>query len=190
MKNFLLGGVAAIAIAGGALYLWMPNMFYRGMHQAGMHGMMHMGGQHDEMNMPMLNGIDTTPEEVAELRAMFENHTAITRTVENLPDGIRTVTETDDETLRPLLIAHVSGMIARVDDHRDPQIPIQSETLGPIFVGSEDIVTELEPTEKGIIVVQRSTNPEMVKLLQTHAAEVSDLAARGMEAVHERMMGN
>jgi hypothetical protein len=29
----------------------------------------------------------------------------------------------------------------------------------------------------------------VVKLLQTHAAEVSDLAARGMAAVHENMQG-
>jgi hypothetical protein len=30
----------------------------------------------------------------------------------------------------------------------------------------------------------------LVQALHTHAAEVSDMAARGMEAVHERMMGN
>jgi len=36
--------------------------------------------------------------------------------------------------------------------------------------------------------VQTSGNPEVVALLQKHAAEVSDMAERGMEAVHERMM--
>ena len=47
----------------------------------------------------------------------------------------------------------------------------------------------MEMTPKGIIVTQTSTDPKVVSLLQTHAAEVSDLAARGMAAVHERMHG-
>jgi hypothetical protein len=43
-------------------------------------------------------------------------------------------------------------------------------------------------TELGIVVTQTSANPIVVKALQTHAAEVSDMARRGMEAVHERML--
>ena len=42
-------------------------------------------------------------------------------------------------------------------------------------------------TELGIVVSQTSSNPDVVKALQTHAGEVSDMAERGMEAVHERM---
>jgi hypothetical protein len=43
-------------------------------------------------------------------------------------------------------------------------------------------------TEKGVIVVQTSTDTAAVKALQEHAAEVSDLARRGMVAAHEAMM--
>ena len=39
-------------------------------------------------------------------------------------------------------------------------------------------------------VVQTSENAEVVRLLQAHAAEVSDMSARGMVAVHERMSGS
>ena len=38
-----------------------------------------------------------------------------------------------------------------------------------------------------IAVTQTSLNPDVVKLLQTHAAEVSDMSKRGMEAINERM---
>ena len=38
------------------------------------------------------------------------------------------------------------------------------------------------------MVVQTSTDPEVVAALQIHAAEVSDMSARGMQAVHEMMM--
>ena len=43
-------------------------------------------------------------------------------------------------------------------------------------------------TDEGIVVTQTSDDPDMVEALQTHAAEVSDMADRGMAAVHERMM--
>ena len=36
-------------------------------------------------------------------------------------------------------------------------------------------------------VIQTSANADVVKLLQTHTEEVSDMAKRGMEAVHDRM---
>ena len=42
-------------------------------------------------------------------------------------------------------------------------------------------------TEKGVTVTQTSSNPKVVQLLQTHAAEISDMSKRGMQAVHERM---
>lgn len=38
-------------------------------------------------------------------------------------------------------------------------------------------------------VVQTSANQKVVRLLQAHAAEVSDMSLRGMVAVHERMAG-
>jgi len=79
--------------------------------------------QHDEVNMPMLNGVDTTESEVSELKALFQNHKDITRSVELLPNGIKTLTETKDEELRAALIGHSAGMITRVEQgkiHKSP----------------------------------------------------------------------
>jgi hypothetical protein len=147
---------------------------------------MGMGGGHGMM--AMLQGEDTSPEEVAELRSMFMHHPDIRRSVTNLPDGIETVTESDDPYLAERIISHVVGMIGRMEDGRDPRIPIQSPTLDILFANRDLIRTEIEPTETGIRVVQRSGDPATVAALQTHAAEVSDMAARGMQAVHEQMM--
>ena len=57
---------------------------------------MHEGSMmvHDEVNMPMLNGNDTKDYEVEELRQLFNNHSDIIRSVEILPNGIKTITET------------------------------------------------------------------------------------------------
>ena len=155
-----------------------------GMHQHGAGGMM----GHDMTNMPGLRGLDATPEESAELAVMFQNFTAISRTVENLPDGIRTVTGSSDPMVMDALTAHVAGMIARVEQGRDPQIFIQSPTLDIFFARGDRLETVIDYTDVGIVVTQTSTDPELVAALQAHAAEVTAMADRGMAAVHEMMM--
>ncbi|WP_323769476.1 hypothetical protein [Antarctobacter sp.] len=146
------------------------------------------GTGHDEMTMPGLRGLDASPEESAELAVMFRNFQKIERSVTNLPNGIRTVTTSSDPEVMDILVSHVAGMIGRVDEGRDPQVFIQSPTLDIFFARGDEIETEIEITEEGIVVIQTSEAPEMVDALQVHAAEVSDMAARGMAAVHEMMM--
>ena len=78
-------------------------------------------------------------------------------------------------------------MIDRVDTGRDPKVRIQSPTLDIIFARRDRLQTQIDLTDTGVVVVQTSDDPELVAALQTHAAEVSDMAARGMHAVHEAM---
>ena len=144
---------------------------------------------HDEVLMPGLVGENTTVDEIRDMQELFVNHAGLTRTVENLPDGIRTVTTADTEGLRDALVNHVASMIYRVEEKFDPQVPIQSPTLDLLFEKPELIVTEIEYTDTGVTVTQTSQDAEIVATLQTHAAEVSDMALRGMMSVHERMMG-
>lgn len=148
----------------------------------------HGGHQgHDMATMPGLRGRDATAEESEELAVMFRRFEEITRSVENLPDGIRTVTFAQDEALMGVVASHVIGMIDRVDMGRDPEVIIQSPTLDILFERRASIVTEMDMTEEGIVVIQTSDDPDVVAALQTHAAEVSAMVDRGMEAVHEMM---
>ncbi len=187
-----LAACAALLLAGTA-HAQMQG------HGAGGHmggqtgaGMMHGHGAdgtgHDEVTMPGLRGLNATPEESAELATMFRNFPTFTREVTNLPDGIRTVTRSSDPEVMDVLISHVTGMIARVEAGDDPKVFIQSPTLDIFFARPEAIDTQIEVTDAGITVTQTSDDPQMVAALHTHAAEVSDMAARGMQAVHERMM--
>ena len=159
-------------------------------HHGKMHGSMSHHHEHDEVNMPMLNGIDTEDYEVEELRQLFNNHSDIIRSVEILPNGIKTITETKNEELLGFLVGHASGMINRVEEKRDPGIPIQSPTLTPLFNKGNLIETNIEYTDYGLIVIQTSNDQEVIDALHKHAIEVSDLAARGMVAVHEQMMSS
>lgn len=182
---------ATVVLLAGGTYVAGQSMAYAqmaghggGMHRHGAGGMM----QHDMTNMPGLRGVDATPEESAELAVMFNNFELIDRRVENLPNGIRTVTYSADEDVMATLVSHVTGMINRVEEGRDPQIFIQSPTLDVFFEKGDAIETEIDITEEGIVVTQTSSDPELVEALQVHAGEVSAMADRGMEAVHEMMM--
>lgn len=186
-----------VAVFGlGALAMWFATHTLNGSHNYAEQMKAHHGsseeGQvnhsHDEVNMPGLQGKDTTENEVDDLKTIFKNHKQITRTVENISSGITTTTETTDDKLRDALVSHVVTMVARLEEKRDPKIIIQSPTLDKLFAESDAIQTNITMTELGIVVTQTSTNPIVVKTLQTHAAEVSNMANRGMEAVHERML--
>ena len=185
-RSILIVGavVLAGAVGTGGMYFAM----------SGDHGMMdHHGGgimQHDETNMPGLQGENATPEESADLAVLFNNFDTITREVENLPNGIRTVTRSSDADVMDALVNHSVGMIDRVGQLDDPKILIQSPTLDIFFLQGEDIVSEVSIEDEGLIVVQTSENPQIVEALQVHAAEVSAMADRGMQAVHEMMMAN
>ena len=187
--KFLVAAAAVSAIGLAAAYavaqhgpghgpMGMGHGMGRGMAPGMGHGMMGMGPG------------NATATEQQELHNMFVNHDRIKRTVSDLPDGVRTVTESDDPALAKTLVDHVVGMLKRVEEGRDPRLPMQSPMLEVIFHNRDKIKTITEPTPKGIAVTQTSTDAETVAALKKHAADVSDLVARGMEAAHETMMRN
>lgn len=187
-----------IFIAGAAtvfffLHFKNGNHDHAGLHQSH-HGIpssrqhhMREGHKHDEVNMPGLHGKDTTKQEVDDLKEIFRSHRGITRAVSNISNGIVTITEAEDEKLRDAIISHVSMMVTRLEEGKNPEVMIQSPTLDALFDVYDEIETEIELTDLGVKVIQTSANSEVVSLLQTHAAEVSDMSDRGMQAVHERM---
>ncbi len=208
-KVLAIGGfaVAALLVGGWAL-AQSADHGPRGMRGMGMgmHGQMGRGmhgpmgqGMRDQMGSGMMgmgqgmmgmHGGDATMDERRDIHGLLFNHDRIKRTVTNLPDGIRTVTESDDPEVAATIKKHVAEMGKRVEEGRDPGLPIESPALHSIFRNKDKIKTAYETTGKGIIVVQTSDDASTVKALQEHAAEVTDLAQRGMVAAHEAMMKN
>lgn len=154
----------------------------------GAHGHGADGTGHDEVTMPGLRGQNATSQESAELGVMFRGFQTITREVTELPNGIRSITNSSDEAVMQALVSHVVGMIDRVETGDDPEIMIQSPTLDIFFSHGTAITTEIDVTNDGIVVTQTSDDPRLVDALQKHAAEVTDMADHGMQAVHEMMM--
>lgn len=210
-KTLMLGGVIAVALVAGGVALAQP---FGGGPGAGRHGdgprWMHpqrgeAGGRGPGMGRQGMGpgmgrgagmgghatGLDAaTGPEMQDIRAMFMNNQSIRRTVENLPNGIRTVTESDDPRLADVLRRHVAEMGQRIEEGRDPGLPIESPELRFLFEARARISSQYEVTERGIVVVQTSEDPKVVEALQKHAADVSDLAERGRVAAREAMMRN
>jgi hypothetical protein len=139
---------------------------------------MMMGMAHDSATMSQMRGI----------HELLANHDRITRTVTNLENGIRTVTESDDPSVARQIREHVGENHARVVAGDDPGLPMESAALRTIYRNHDRISTVIDTTAKGIIVVQTSTDAETVAALQKHAAEVSELVRGGMAAMREAMM--
>lgn len=137
--------------------------------------------------MPRLQGKDTTEQEVSVLKEIFRSYEGISRSVTNVQNGIVTTTEAENESLREAIVSYVSMMVTRLQEGRNPEIIIQSPTLDALFGVYDEINTVVEMTELGVKIIQTPSNPKVVRLLQTHPAEVNDMANRVMEAVHERM---
>ena len=177
-RTKLIGLGAAILALGVGAYAFNARSEEAGrfgspfMHH-GMGGMMAlrsgmMGIAHDSATMAQLRVIHT----------LFVNHDRIKRTVTNLADGIRAVTESDDPEIAALLETHVVDMVKRVGAGDDPGLPIESDALHSIFRDKDKIRTSVETTANGVIVVQTSDDPETVAELQEHAAQVTDFARR------------
>lgn len=179
----LLAGAAAAGLVGAVAIFQFHGHGYAG-HGSGGHG----AHQHDEATMPGLRGENASPEESAEIALLFRQFETITREVENLSNGIRTVTRSHDPAVMDALVNHAVGMIDRVHAKDDPAIIIQSPTLDLFFLHGDEIVSDVSVEEEGLVVIQTSDNPEIVAALQTHAAEVTAMADRGMAAVHQMMI--
>jgi hypothetical protein len=154
------------------------------------------GQQHQGMGMGMgsgcyMMGMARDSATMAQMQAIHQlviNHDRITRKVTNLPNGIRTVTESDDPELKQLLQGHVLQMLERIRAGDDPGLRMESPAVQLLFREREKIRTNVKLTDKGIRIEQTSADTAVVAALQKHAAEVTDLVTRGRVAMHEAMM--
>ena len=103
--------------------------------------------------------------ERSDIHDLFLNHDRIKRTVTNLPDGIRTVTESDDPQVVAVIKKHVAEMGRRVEEGRDPGLPIETPALHAIFRNKDKIKSTYEVTLNGD---RRTFRPRPTRLPSKH----------------------
>jgi len=161
-------GVTLVAFAHPRSHGMGPEMMMHAMRGPMAGPMMQQGDASFAADMQLVHG-------------MLQGHERIRRTVTNLPDGIRTVTESDDPQVAGLIKSHVASMQKRLGEGRI--FNLFSPTLPVLFESKDAIRTEVEMTAKGAIVTQTARDPKVVAALQAHAVEVSELAQDGMVAM-------
>ena len=114
---------------------------------------------------------------------LLHNHASLERTVEDIPNGVRTVSTTNDPRVLELLRKHPRDMYAFYEAGGvvRPHDPIFRE-LSRV---ADEVTMEFKDVENGIEVVATSDDPEVVKLIRAHAKKVSEFVQRGMPALHE-----
>ena len=125
---------------------------------------------------------DNSATDMGLVMDLVHNNTKIRRTVTHLPDGIKTVTESDDPKVAQVIKAHVASMSGRLNDGKE--FNIFSTTLPVIFDNSKSIKSVVEMTDKGAIVTRTSADAKVVAALQAHASEVTELVQEGPTAFH------
>ena len=185
--------MAMRAITSLGLYLAVASAFGQpaGMGPGMMHGMGQgaAAGNHGPMAGPvaMLTKQDAgSAADMGLVHDLLANNTRIKRTVTNLPNGIMTVTQSDDPQVAQSIKAHVASMSERLKDGRE--FNIFSTTLPVLFANADKINSTVEMTENGAVVTRTSTDAKVVAALQGHAAEVTELAQDGMVAMRRGMM--
>ncbi|HHS93821.1 MAG TPA: hypothetical protein ENK63_00545 [Rhodobacterales bacterium] len=114
---------------------------------------------------------------------LLRRHDAIRREVENTPNGIRTVTESDDPELAGLIKGHVHEMHRRLAEgfglrHWDPP-------FAEIFAQKDKVRMEITETDKGVVIEEVSDDPNVVKLIQLHGVVVTNFVNSGGQAASQ-----
>jgi hypothetical protein len=110
---------------------------------------------------------------------LVDNRDKITRTVTARPDGIESVTESDDPAIAKLIQTHVEAMAARVKEARP--IHLRDPLFAEVFKHADKIAVKMEPTPHGLKVIETSSDAYVVKLIQAHAEVVSLFLKNGRE---------
>jgi hypothetical protein len=118
---------------------------------------------------------------------MFRRHTEISRTVEEIPGGVRTTTESNSPDLAAQLHGHVSSMYSHLD--QGAEVMCMSSTLPTLFRNAGGYRRQLTLTPRGVIAEETADDPALIDTIRGHAREVSGFVHDGMPAMMRGMMG-
>jgi YHS domain-containing protein/acylphosphatase len=118
------------------------------------------------------------------IHALFADNQKIKRTVKNVENGVEALTESDDPKVKAMIIEHTWAMKERLAKKQ----PIRQwdPLFAALFEHADKIKLEVKNTAKGVKITETSTDPYVVKLIQSHAQGVSEFVAEGMASMHKR----
>ena len=128
-----------------------------------------------------------SPADMGLYMEMFNRHSEITRTVEQIPGGIRTTTQSNSPDLVAQLQAHVSSMYSHVD--QGAEVMCMSASLPTLFSHAKGYRRQLTVIPTGVIAEETADDPALTKAIRAHALEVTGFVRDGMPPMMRGMMG-
>jgi hypothetical protein len=128
-----------------------------------------------------------SPADMSLYMDMFNRHTEITRTVEEIPGGIRTTTRSNSPDLVAQLQAHVSSMYSHVD--QGSEVMCMSGSLPTLFRHATGYRRQLTLTPTGVMAEETADDPALTQAIRAHAQEVTGFVRDGMPPMMRGMMG-
>jgi hypothetical protein len=127
------------------------------------------------------------PVDMGTYMEMFSRHTEINRVVEEIPGGVRTITESNSTDLVAQLQAHVSSMYSRLG--QGTEVMCMSQSLPTLFRNPSGYRRQLTFTPTGVIAEETSDEPALTRAIRDHAREVTGFVDNGMPSMMKQMMG-
>lgn len=141
-------------------------------------------GKGDGSSMPgwMMSGDDMNAmmADMPAIHDLLVRHDAIRRQVDDIPDGIRAQTTSDDPSIAQLIQTHVQQMKARIEAGRP--IRQMDPLFREIFEHYRAITLTVSNMPGGVEVTETSPDPQVALLIRQHAHRaVSEFVASGMD---------
>ena len=149
------------------------------------HSMMdHMGmgkGMMDHKGMMGKGMMHGNMADMMDIRFLLFNHQKIKRSVRRLPNGVETVTSSEDDAVAAKIQVHVKAMYERLQKKQviRPMDPL----FVALFENADKIDLKFTELPDGILVKETSKDPYAVKLIHAHADAVDRFVKEGMSAM-------
>lgn len=131
----------------------------------------------------MAQGPGGNQADMRTIHELFDRHRQIRRSVTSIERGVETLTESDDPATRALIVEHAEAMRRRLAERRP--IRMWDPLFAALFRHADKIRMEVTPTARGVKIVETSTDPYVVSLIQAHAEGVSEFVREGVSVMHK-----
>lgn len=135
------------------------------------------GGRHDP-DMAARHQYDQ-----AVFHRLLSLHEHIQRDLELRPDGIRARTRSDDPEVVALLHDHVPAMKQRL--HENFGLRFWDPAFAELFAQHDKVEMEVSLLPDGVMIEERSTDPNVVTLIQAHGQVINLFVAHGQQQAQQ-----
>ena len=119
---------------------------------------------------------------------MFARHREISRTVEEIPGGVRTTTQSNSPDLATQLHTHVSSMYSHLD--QGAEVMCMRGSLPTLIRHANGYRRQLTFTPTGVMAEETADDPALTQAIRAHAQEVTGFVHDGMPPMMRGMMGS